>query len=307
MGGFECPSVNLCVASGFSRGSTTPGMWASRHPQTGLRSFRKVSANGFAPGISLGSQGNVSCPSKTFCAAISHDGPVSRSPVFVSTNPARRGSWFSRSGPPPGYQGQLDNSISCPSSQLCVAYTDFANPRDAAVLQNPTNRHSRWRSIDVDPDSTSDNVIGGSCNPKLQSCVIEEVTGAACVAPASCLLTTDYGRIITSTNAAAGPSAWTRTRIYGTTLRPEGYWGLSNPVCFSISLCYILGARGDLLASTNPFSPTSSWSSVAVPHIGGTSGLDGLHCPSEHLCFVTSATSSGRQRDAITTGHIGGL
>lgn len=161
------------------------------------------------------------------------------------------------------------------------------------------NRQSQWITVDVEPDADSSNLISGSCNR--YACLGDQLTGGTCIASA-CLLTTGYGRIITSTDPTGGAAAWTRTRIYGTTNANRGYWGLSDPVCFSTSLCYVLGARGDLLVSTDPFgSDPASWESVPLPHLGQ---LEQLDCPSARQCLVTSAKPSGRPQTAITVGNI---
>lgn len=303
-GAAECPSAHLCV---MIDELYYPSLWASRNPAKGIGSFRKVSAHAFDPG-SPGSVGDVSCPTENFCADLVHGQNEEGSPVYVSDAPARPGSWKYRGGPAPGGSENLyDNAIVCVSAQLCLAYNTFADGRAVSVIENPAERQSRWVKMDVAPDNGDPSVIGGSCKSN-GSCVFEEMTGAACVPSGACLLTTSYGRIIASTDPAAGASAWTRTRVYGTTLEPEDYWGLSDPVCFSTSLCYALGAQGDLLVSTDPFgADAASWVSTPIPGVpsGYNAGLDELSCPSEGVCFVMSANSRSRfYPSKITVGRI---
>ena len=134
--------------------------------------------------------------------------------VRVSQDPARRGSWHSLSFPPLGASRTADTNITCASSHLCVAYATWRDTKDIAVLDRPTDPYSRWIRTNVDPEEDSLSVISGSCSRS--ACLVEQLNGAACAPSSSCLFTTGYGAIISSTQADGGASTWTRTRIYGT-------------------------------------------------------------------------------------------
>jgi hypothetical protein len=175
-------------------------------------------------------------------------------------------------------------------------------------LVDPLGPHILWVTTDVDPQADSYNVIRGSCRPfahsKLMTCADEQITGAACAGPASCLLTTGYGAIITSTKAAGGASTWTRAVIYGAGHADRGYYGLSDPVCFSTGTCYILGARGDLLMSATPFDPDpGSWKTVHIPIRPGDA-LATLDCPTISICYVFSPTNTKLTSSRVAVGHV---
>jgi hypothetical protein len=180
-----------------------------------------------------------------------------------------------------------------------VAYATSADTRDIAVIDNPLDPNAHWIKTDVDPEESSREVIGGSCNGI--SCLSEQLTGAACEGR-SCLLTTGYGAIISSEQADGAASTWTRTRIYGTRNADRGFYGLSNPVCFSTGPCYILGAQGDLLVANAPFSTNpSAWETI---HIPGKVSPGWLDCPSPSLCYLFRTAGRHGARTSVSVAHI---
>jgi hypothetical protein len=290
---FDCASVRLCVA-GY--GGYYTGLWASRRPAQGPHSFKEVAKNFRAD--------SIDCLTVSFCAAIGGVGSQP-GPVLVSVEPTVPGSWHSRSTPPDGANIEAGTGeIACPSPQLCVVSGTGGDTSRVAILENPAGPGSRWLTTEVDPQAKNYSVIGGSCHSvphyRSSACLSEQITGEACAAPSSCLLTTGYGTVITTSRVDGGPSAWSRTLIYGTGKADRGYYGLSDPVCFSSTLCYMLGARGDLLMSTAPFSPDpTSWHSVHIPH---ATNPRHLACPTPRLCFMTSYNSTSAR---LIAGHIG--
>ena len=194
--------------------------------------------------------------------------------------------------------------IVCPSSLLCLAYATAASTETVAVLKEPANPRSRWTYANADPATgvTNQYCFRGGCWG-------EQFTGGTCIAPADCLLTTGYGAIVTSPSLETGASSWTRTVIYGSGTHRRGYYGLADPVCFSASLCYVLGAQGDLLASVAPFSSTpGTWVDIPIPKRTVPTDYPGrriLSCPSAQVCFVLVDVGHSRQvvlRGQVTSG-----
>jgi hypothetical protein len=287
---FACPSASLCLASLSTYFGTT--LYASRNPAQGRRSFKQVAAR---TRTESGRGADVSCAAASFCAEIEEDARV----VRFSNDPGRLGSWHAPRFPPSGALGTADDEIACASSQLCLAYATWEDTRDIAVIDNPLDPSARWIKTDVDPEEGSREVISGSCNGI--SCLSEQLTGGACEGR-SCLLTTGYGAIISSEQADGGASTWSRTRIYGTRNAQRGFYGLSSPVCFSTGTCYILGAQGDLLVSTAPFSANpSAWEAIPIP---GKVSPGWMDCPSPSLCYLFRSAGRHRGRTSVSVAHI---
>ncbi len=285
---FECSSTALCVGS-YSRGLRTD-LYASTHPDRGRYSFTKVAAN-----INAAS---ISCATTRFCAVVSGSAGEEAS-VWVSTNPARPGSWHRRAALPRTLTTVRGDEIMCPSSEGCIVFATQGSTNDVAILEHPASPQSSWVRADADPEADSMAVIGGSCHDG--ECEGEQFTGGSCVAPGSCILTTGYGAIVASTSVAGGSSTWTRTVIYGDGHEPRGAYGLSDPVCFSSSLCYVLGSRGDLLVSTGPFSSNpATWTTI---HIPGATDRSSLTCPTPQTCLVIDPARTGN-RTALVVGHL---
>lgn len=285
---FECSSTALCVGS-YSRGLRTD-LYASTHPDRGRYSFTKVAAN-----INAAS---ISCATARFCAVVSGSaGENAR--VWVSVDPARPGSWHLRATLPHELTLTRGDQIMCPSSEVCIVFATQGPTNDVAILEDPASSQSGWVRADADPEADGMAVIGGSCHHN--ACDGEQFTGGSCVAPGSCILTTGYGAIVASTSVANGSPTWTRTVIYGDGHEQRGAYGLSDPVCFSSSLCYILGSRGDLLVSTAPFSSNpTTWSTI---RIAGTTPGASLSCPTPQTCLVVDPARTGN-RTALVVGHL---
>lgn len=290
LGSFACPSSHMCVAIGL-RGITESVM-ASKRPGAGASSFSAVAQL---------THGSVACATRgPYCLACPTPGFCITSPVMrVSRDPARRGSWYSRSSPP-GHANIADGGVVCSSAQLCMVFGTVGQTKRVAVVRNPAEPHSRWQVSTADPEADSYNVIRGSCHR--DTCLSEQITGAACAAPTSCLLTTDYGAVIASADIAAHTVLWTRAQIYGSTPAVREYYGLSNPVCFSTSLCYVLGARGNLLISRSPFSgDAAGWTTIPIP---GVREPTDLACVSPRECLVVGRRGRHHERYTLTVGHI---
>jgi hypothetical protein len=277
----SCPS-QVCLA-GLGRGNSFAfDLYASRHPEQGIRSFVRVAASGDFERADA-----ITCPTSAFCAGLD-----ALQNAWFSRSPSQPGSWHRRPGP----RNRLSieyRRVVCPSSSVCLAYATSAFTERVAVIREPANPRSRWTFTNADPATAVTNKY---CFQR--GCFGEQVTGGTCVAPAACLLTTGYGAIVTSLNIEADPSSWTRTVIYGSGIHRPGYYGLSDPACFSGSLCYVLGTRGDLLVSTAPFSANpGAWQDFPFGQgrVPTHRGRQTLSCPSVQTCFVLVNAGHGRQ------------
>jgi hypothetical protein len=285
-----CPSTQLCVAS-------SPGgnVLVSRHPSRGPSSFRSVGS---------WVAGAVSCPLVTFCAA-SGDAQT-----FVSRAPSSR-RWLGRPGLQPPASSLTFSAIACPSARACVIWDQRHGNGTVGLLPNPLASHSRVTRLKVDPcggQSAATQPCGAVPHCLHGRCIVvyEEIYEGSCVAQAACLLTTNYGAILTSADVTAGHQSWTRTVLYRHFGRASG-----GPIadCVSTSLCYV-GASPDgnnltttdLLASAAPFSgDVRTWSKVGVKLPRG-GAITALSCPSTKLCFVLGTTAVG-SRSFIIAGQ----
>jgi hypothetical protein len=288
-------TAHLCLATIVRLKSLNVDLYASTHPAGGLASFVRVTTSG-----NFDYADTFSCPTSSFCAGLdSGESPWSTSDqsAWFSRNPGQSGSWHHLPEPRNRFGTEYSNLV-CTSSLICLAYATNAFTEWVAAITEPTSPGSRWAFANADPKTGVPNEY---CGPI--ACAGEQFTGGACVAPAECLLTTGYGAVVNSPNIQAAPSSWTRTVIYGNGIHRRGYYGLSDPVCFSGSLCYVLGARGDLLVSTDPFGADSSaWQDFHIGQQPWPTVRQTLSCPSAQVCFVLVRYSSGRQ--SVFRGHV---
>jgi hypothetical protein len=189
-------------------------------------------------------------------------GPLSwQSPVLV--DPAGGGASL-----PFGVQ-----AISCPSASLCAAVDTSGN---VATSTAPAGG-GLWRVAHID-----NNLIcySGSCNQAW-------LWDVSCPSVALCVAVDGAGNVLTSTDPAGGPPAWSATKI-GDDLRAVS--------CASVSLCVAVDFSGDLFASSSPTAGAAAWNMAQVhsgacpPATGACYGdhlyLDAIACPSNSLCVA---------------------
>jgi hypothetical protein len=145
------------------------------------------------------------------------------------------------------------DSLSCPSTTLCVAGDAFGN---VLTSTNPAGGAGAWSSSTVDE---GDFLLGFSC-PSTSLCV-----GAG------------YdGNVVTSTNPTGGAAAWGVVHVIG----PFGV-GLVDVSCASTSLCVAAEQDSGIFHSSNPAAET--WESTGEI---GTNGLNAISCPTTSLCVA---------------------
>ena len=150
-------------------------------------------------------------------------------------------------------------SISCPTSALCVAVDDNGN---VLTSTNPTGGRSAW-STPVSIDTTQINAV--SC-PSISLCVAVD----------------SNGNVLTSN--PTGGSGWSKPIA----IDEEGGGDnddLSDVSCASPSLCVAVDREGYVLTSTHPADGASAWSTPTP--VGSGNGIHyGVSCPSAALCAV---------------------
>ncbi len=119
------------------------------------------------------------------------------------------------------------------------------------------------------------------------------ITAAACPAVSLCVATDQSGHVLTSSNPAGGPSAWTNKFSVDSNL-------ILAVSCPSTSLCVATDFNGgNILTSSNPAGGSSAWSSTHV----GQSLLPTIDCPSTTLCVA----GAGGGNILTSTNPAGGV
>jgi hypothetical protein len=253
----SCLAGGFCVAVGPNSHVAAGDAHGSSPWQLGNLNLFSIDDNGDETADSLGP---VSCPSRTLCVATDFSqGVGSEGLLEVSDNPSEgAGSWRQVSIGDPDFD--FFNSVSCPSSRLCVAADGQA---DRAAISTDAARH--WRFIKP----------GGN-----------GLNGVSCPTNSFCAAVDERGDVITTINPTAGSNAWHVARV-----DRHALYAIS---CASAGLCAALDQAGRVLVSTNPSHPRS-WTATELG-----SGLTDVACSSSRLCLVTTKAGSvyvGRRRN----------
>ena len=159
--------------------------------------------------------------------------------------------------------GKLE-TLSCPSTKLCVAIDDSGN---AVIATNPTGGPSAWKMTDINGTTNATSI---SC-PSVHLCVAVDGSGNA----------------ITSTNPTGGAAAWTVAEV-----DTVFYNSLDGVSCPSVRLCVAVDISGDVVTSTNPTGGAAAWVTTAnvdpEPPNGNpdANSIDSIECPSTTLCVA---------------------
>ncbi|MGN6202046.1 MAG: WD40/YVTN/BNR-like repeat-containing protein [Solirubrobacterales bacterium] len=269
--GVSCATESLCVAVGYE-GS----VFTSTDPAGGANAWR-VSDLNEGPGASHLT--GVSCPSPSFCAAVSGGYGGSTGRVFTSTDPAG-GKWQTiQLGGSPDLRG-----VSCATASLCVAVADEGR---SFVSSNPTAGASAWRqaasptprdlfavscvaaTLCAAGDAggnilTSTDLTGGGSFAVAKAGSSVQITGLTCPEISNCVAVTNNADVLTSTDPTGGSEAWTFENLVpfeavgtgGSSFVKNALFGAS---CASTSLCVLVGAESRIFTAADPFAaPTPS-------------------------------------------------
>ncbi|HVV90617.1 MAG TPA: hypothetical protein VHB53_08995 [Solirubrobacterales bacterium] len=265
--GISCPSSHLCVAV------TTLGQIYSSTDPTGPASAWNVTE--LKPtGRNIHLYG-VSCPTESFCVAVSGR-RVNTGKVFTSTDPT---------GPASAWQeADLGESfdlraVACASTTLCVAAG--ANG-ELVASRDPAGGAAAWsavgapggtgilQSISCVPGACLTGNTGGNLLAAAEPTALGswhetngggsvQITGSACATAGACLAVDANGDAIVSTDPTDASPGWTSTNVrpYSEAAeRPgsEAANGLFGASCPGVEFCALVGSRGAILTSTEPFA-----------------------------------------------------
>jgi hypothetical protein len=278
-GGVSCASASLCVAFQGAQ------VFVSAEPVDGQHPWRVAYTDSSACATTSGcaevALRAVSCPSRSFCAAVDDAGNV-----ITSTDPTGGSNAWQIAhvdrfvglppscGPFTGACGQASLlSVSCPSRSLCVA-TDSAG--NVLTSTRPTAGSRAWRAAHVDgPSAPPGYALPGPCK-KLSGCA-GFITSLSCPSARLCLAADPWGVVFVSRRPTRGASAWRA-------VQPANSYQLVGISCPSAALCVAVKSRSALV-STRPTDRRAAWRIRRIKTRGLT-GLSAVSCPSVSLCVA---------------------
>jgi hypothetical protein len=275
--GISCPSSHLCVAV------TNLGVIYSSTDPTGPASAWNV-AELKPTGENIHLYG-VSCPTESLCVAVSGR-RVNTGKVFTSTDPTGgAGAWHEAEL---GEQYDL-RAVSCSSATLCVA---AGAGGELVASRNPAGGPGAWTEIGAPGgpgalqsiDCVTGICLTGNAGGNLLAAAEPtdvgswreangggsvQITGTACASTTACLAVDSNGDVSVSTDPTGAHPAWVSTNLrpYSEGAErpgsPDGN-ALFGASCPSEELCVLVGARGAVLTSTEPFAiPAASKAGAA--------------------------------------------
>lgn len=194
--GLSCPSSLLCygVIAGDVLSSARPGdpaaAWRLTPIDNGAGTCCVDHEDQPCPfGLTA-----ISCPTKNFCAALDSGGYA-----YTSSHPQRgRSSWKRRSVDQNGQLQDLQgipNGLACPSVNLCVGIDHYAG--NVFVSRDPTGGASAWRAAQI---------VEGHA-------VFGAPIAITCPLVSRCIIATDGGGVLASTEPANTAAGWTTSEI----------------------------------------------------------------------------------------------
>ncbi len=277
----KCTSNSFCAAlfGGHPVWSTDPIGGASAWSQSQV-TFSQ------SPAVDL------SCASESFCAISTGNGYVLTSSDPTSSAP----TWT-----PADIDGWSEiEEVDCAGAGLCLAADGDGH---LFTSTDPTGGPGKWRAADVSassitcPTSTFCAALGGagleiSDDPNGGTSAWQSVTapaglsGLTCPSPSLCVAagldSTGDGVVYTSTDPAAGASAW-----QAADLGSEAPGGLAL-TCLTATFC--VGTTGTtVLTSTDPTGGATAWQITPLAALG-FGGFAAMQCPSTHLCVALGET-----------------
>lgn len=214
----SCPTPSFCaaVSGGYQAGGK---VLTSTEPSSGNWQVTQVRGPLDLRGIS--------CGTPSFCVAVAREGRI-----FVSTNPTGGASAWREVGTPGG-PGDLEG-ISCVSTVLCAAGNMTGN---VLTSTDPGGGGGTWSEANA----------GGSV----------QITALSCLATGPCIAVDNNADVLTSNNPTGGAATWHFENLVpfedteGTERQP---WNaLFGASCASTSLCALVGIKGRIFTSSDPF------------------------------------------------------
>lgn len=264
----SCASQSLCVVVSYEG-----FVYVSTEPTGGADAWSPTVVNE-AHADSVTHLTGVSCPSPSFCVAVS-GGYKASGKVLTSTDPIA-GSWQAVE-----LGSSLDlRGVSCGSPSLCVA---VAREGRIFVSTNPAGGASAWQEAGtpggpgdlegVDCVSTLLCAAGNMTGNILTSTApvggagtwreantrgSVQITGVSCPTALRCVAVDNNGDVLTSIDPTGGAGSWTFENLVP--FRPTENEGqpprnaLFDVSCASTSLCALVGSDSRIFTATDPFS-----------------------------------------------------
>ncbi len=210
----------------------------------------------------------VSCPSRSFCLAVSWDG------VYVTWN---GGSAWSAPADLPTGSTSGRSALSCASATLCLLADGSQNGTTGASM----TKYAVWGGERWSTPQTLENI---------------DLWSVSCISASFCMgvgqMTTPHGNGFgfSATDIASvwSSSSWSHPAGLGNALG-----SLGDVSCHTASFCLVVGgyhASGDESATWNG----TRWSAVSADRTGtgtGPTGFESVSCPAISLCVATDAGS----------------
>jgi putative hemolysin len=324
--GMSCTAQNSCIASDSAQ------TFVSADP-TGGRGAWSSSSPGLAPPDAV-------CPSSSFCigseAARLDSNQLLASDTFLISHSAL-GPWtpVRLRGSDGELLGVLNNTLSCPSSSLCVALGVSPGSGSTALMTatNPAGGAGGWKLADLPPRLQ----ISALTCPSLSLCVGTnpegQVTTIDPTAPTEAWKTVDLGQgyltgiscptqwfcataadesILTSTNPTGNAADWSNIPVSTT-----GAYALSGPLgpignsllgisCVSTALCVSYDKLGQVLVGTGtPGSYSDGSATVGQADLSATRASVPLRCGGQSTasCKIAVALTATTRRHTQKNGH----
>jgi hypothetical protein len=193
---------------------------------------------------------SVSCPSRSFCAAVASDGRAMSAITFNGSSWSRPANIYNNHATCTPASACAYSSLSCVSTSFCMAVDAYGN----AVSFNG----SSW--------SAPAAIAGASTN---------ELTQVSCAAPSFCVA---VGGLFSPSSGASGDAATFNGSSWSAPAKIDGAW-LESVSCALASFCVAVDGSGNALIFNG-----SSWS--APTKIDGNNALRSVSCPSASYCMV---------------------
>ncbi len=258
LNGVSCPAPSLCVTVGSEHtlafSQTPTGGTSAWHVVNPTAGPSKNCAEEEPPCYELGGRLQaISCPSQSFCVAVTYEGFI-----YVSTEPTGGPSaWVPTLINEPGGHGATHlNAVSCPAPSLCVAVSG-GTTNSGKVLTSTDPTSGNWQATQLDSSL--------------------DLRGVSCGTPSFCVAVARGGRVLISNNPTGGAAAW---KSVGS---PGGPGDLEGVSCISSALCAAGNMTGNVLTSTNLAAGGGNWSETKA---GGSSQITGVSCPTASDCVA---------------------
>lgn len=169
-------------------------------------------------------------------------------------------------------------SVSCPSSQLCVA---VGGGNTIASSTNPGAGPEAWKVV----------YAGSGPNEPNQA----QIRGIDCPSPQLCVAVTFDGLVYTSTDPTGSAAAW-QVEDLATEGPNLHLYGVSCP---TVSFCAASAGGAKIATSTDPLG--GAWSTT---ELAGPMELRGISCASAALCVAVGDDGAGIRPDVTNQARI---